>query len=96
MARRNLRPVAKDERQPASLTAVLQGTERQMLVILRHRLAARIDQGDVPVHALAALVKQFRDVDGQIRAIDARRADGLEDGDVDGIVESAEWDETAL
>ena len=47
---------------------------RDMLVVLRRKLAAQIDSDDLPGHALAQLVRQFRDVDAQIRGIDARAA----------------------
>jgi len=49
----------------------------------------------VPVHALAELVRQFRDVD--IRAIDERAALGGADGADDaGGDESPGWDESKV
>jgi hypothetical protein len=55
-----------------TLKATLGRPERDTLLVLRRKLAARIDSDDQPGHALAQLVRQFRDVDGQIRAIDVR------------------------
>ena len=55
-----------------TLKATLGRPERDTLLVLRRKLAARIDSDDQPGHALALLVRQFRDVDGQIRAIDVR------------------------
>jgi hypothetical protein len=73
-----------------TLKATLGRPERDTLLVLRRTLAARIDSDDQPGHALALLVRQFRDVDGQIRAIDVRAAEAAaadeadDDGDDDG------------
>jgi hypothetical protein len=57
--------------------------ERETLIMLRTTLKKKID--DAPTHAIAAIVKQFRDVDREIRAIDAKAAQQAEeDGDDDG------------
>jgi hypothetical protein len=42
--------------------------------VLRRKLAAQIDTDDLPGQALAQHVRQLQQVDGQIRAIDARAA----------------------
>ncbi|MGC2380725.1 MAG: hypothetical protein WA622_26990 [Mycobacterium sp.] len=55
-------------------------TEREVLELLRRRLASRIDGGDdMPAAAFAAIVKQLRDVDAQIRALDAAAAAAVEE-----------------
>jgi hypothetical protein len=48
------------------LTSAIGGSEQEMLVMLRWRLAAMLDEGDVPMHALARL-------DGE-RSLSTRRA----------------------
>lgn len=80
-----------------TLKSTLGRSERDMLVVLRRKLAAEIDAGNVRSAALAALIRQFRDVDAKIRAIDAAAAgatadepDGEDDGDEAG------WDPSAL
>jgi hypothetical protein len=53
--------------------------ERETLAILRRKLAAQIDQG-APVHALSDLVRQFRQIDQDIRRMDTAAAErGAED-----------------
>ena len=55
-------------------------SERDVLELLRSKLASRIDHGDdMPAAAFAALVKQLRDVDAQIRMLDAAAAAAAED-----------------
>ena len=80
------------------LASTVNGPERDMLVVLRRKLAAQIDRGGCWPAQLAALVRQFRDVDTQLRGLDLQAAqlaaDVAEDGeDGDG---SAAWDESAL
>jgi hypothetical protein len=65
------------------------------LVLLRHKLAVQLDEG-VPTHALATLVRQLRDVDKDIRAIDARAALATEDDDEGEGRSRPGWDESAL
>jgi hypothetical protein len=49
------------------------------------------------VAAMAALVKQFRDIDAQIRAIDARGVDPDDDGDGEDDDEADEgWDPSKI
>ncbi len=71
---------ARRGRPKTLLTSASGGSEREMLVVLRQRLAAKLDEGDVPMHALAQLIRQFRDVDREIRAIDARAAQAARPG----------------
>jgi hypothetical protein len=55
--------------QPSRLSSVVGKSERDMLVVLRRKLAAQIDK-DVAPSALAALVRQYREVDREIRGMD--------------------------
>jgi hypothetical protein len=76
-------------RPKTKLTSAVDGDEREVLVVLRRKLASRIDASDIAAAPLAALVKQFRDIDARIRAIDvaavmaAEEADDDEDEDED-------------
>jgi hypothetical protein len=60
-----------------------------VLVLLRRRLAAAIDGDGLTGAAGVAAVRQFRDVDAQIRQIDAaaQAAAGSEDDPDDGAAE---------
>jgi hypothetical protein len=70
-----------------------------VLVLLRKRVAAHLDGGDgMPPAAFGALVRQFRDVDAKIRAIDAAAEEAAaadDDSDVDDGDE-ASWDPSKL
>ncbi|BCP15677.1 hypothetical protein [Mycobacterium paraintracellulare] len=60
---------------PRSLrSAVARGSERDVLVVLRRKLAEQLD-AELPSHAVPGVIRQFRDVDAQIRAIDEREAE---------------------
>jgi hypothetical protein len=70
-----------------------------VLVLLRRRLAGQLDGGgDVVAAAMAALIRQFRDVDAQIRAIDARTAEeaAAADDDDSDLDDSDGWDPSKL
>jgi hypothetical protein len=69
----NLTVVTDDEagQTPASLEEATESSERELLAAMRRRVAAEIDAG-VPAHALAPLMRQLRDIDKDIRALDAR------------------------
>ena len=60
-------------RSKTRLASAVDGSERELLVVLRRKLAAGIDQCTTPA-AVAALIRQFRDVDKEIRQIDAAGA----------------------
>ncbi len=62
-----------------TLKSTLRHSERDMLAVLRRKLAAEIDAGNVRSAAMAALIRQFRDVDAKIRAIDAAAAAAVAD-----------------
>jgi hypothetical protein len=66
------------------LTSAVESSEREMLCVLRRQIATRIDEG-VPTHTLTQLIRQFLAVDRDIRSIDLRTAQVVEDeGDLDG------------
>lgn len=74
-AKRNLRAVKADEpaapKKPTTIKAAVEMSERDLLVALRAKAAAEIDSGP-PAHTLPRLMQQLRDLDKEVRAIDAR------------------------
>ena len=75
--------------------AVNSGDEREMLVGLRRMIAARLE-GSIPAHSMAALIKQLRDIDREIRAIDVRAAEAAEAEAYDDADDEAAWDSQAI
>jgi hypothetical protein len=67
-------PARRPGRPKTKLTSAV---EREMLVILRRQIAARIDEG-APTHTLCQLIRQFQSIDREIRAIDLRAAQEAE------------------
>jgi hypothetical protein len=61
-------------KKPTSIKAAVDMSERDLLVALRAKAAAEIDSGP-PAHTLPRLMQQLRDLDKEIRAIDAREDD---------------------
>lgn len=90
---KNLRAVGKNERPapaPKGIKDAADLSERALLVSLRTHLAAEMDKGAVPAHALASVSAKIREYDREIRALDAREeqeaaadASQVEDGDFD-------------
>lgn len=80
---------AAEAAKPKTLKVAVDASERELLVAMRARVAAEID-GGVPAHALAGLMRQLRELDREIRLIDAREA---ESGDVDDAAGSSEVDD---
>ena len=78
-----------------TLKSTLGRSERDMLVVLRRKLAAQIDS-EVPGHALAQLVRQFLDVAARIQAIDARAAEDAAAGEDGDDEDDAGWDPSQL
>jgi hypothetical protein len=79
-------PRAKD------LKEAVDRSERELLVMMRARLASEID-GGVPPHTLAPLVRQLREIDKEIRLLDAKAEQ--EAGD-DSVRPDDAWDSAAL
>ena len=76
-AARKLRAVKDGETAPVAPTSVLDATEhgdnRDVMVMLRRRLAASIDDPSTPARDLAALTRRLLEVDKTIREIDLAR-----------------------
>ena len=71
---------AQVRKAPTTIKAAVEGSERALLVAMRKNVAGTIDAG-VPAHALASLMRQLRELDKEIRAIDARAEQEAADGD---------------
>lgn len=83
---------ASNSSPPASLKEAAERSERALLVKMRTTLAERID-GEIPAHALAPLIRQLRDVDREIRALDLR---AKEEAKEHAASADEQWDETAI
>jgi hypothetical protein len=97
MPPRKLRTVAEGEKAPtakvpASLKEAVEMSERSLLVALRKKAAESIDAGP-PAHALPPLIRQLRELDSEIRALDARAAEEEDEG---AISADEAWDAQAL
>lgn len=82
---------------PSLASAVERGSERDLLVLLRQRLAEVLDGGELAGQAFSAAVRQLRAVDQEVRQLDAReaaRAEDTDDGDGDGGDQP--WDASRL
>jgi hypothetical protein len=77
---------------PKNLKEAVLLSERDLLVMMRTKLASEIDSG-VPPHTLAPLTRQLRDVDKEIRLLDAKAE---QESDDDRARPDAAWDSTAL
>lgn len=98
MATKNtgLRAVAPDEKpepklepkKPTTIKAAVEMSERDLLVALRAKAAMEIDSGP-PAHTLPRLMQQLRDLDKEIRAIDARAEEHEEPAHVSGADDQA-------
>jgi hypothetical protein len=83
---------ATTEKPPTTVVKAAEHSERALLVSLRTNLAKQIDAG-APAHALAALVRQLREVDHDIRALDAR---AQEEADDDAVLPDEEFDASSV
>jgi hypothetical protein len=103
---RNLRTVVDADgtgtkprrRRAGRLTVAVRGGERELLVVIRRQLAQRLDSGDYPAHAMTQLIRQLRDVDREIRMIDARAAEVAEAEAYDEqcTADDTPWDPQAI
>jgi hypothetical protein len=69
------------------------GTERDLLVAMRRRVATAIDDPDTSSRDLAALTKRIREIVQEIKAWDAR---AKEEGESRGPVADEAFDASAL
>lgn len=58
---------------PATLNEAAESSERALLVMMRKNISDTIGAG-VPAHTLAPLMRQMRELDKEIRNLDARAA----------------------
>lgn len=76
MPKKSLRAVTPGEKappaQPKTIGQAADVSERALLVSLRTYLAAEMDKGAVPAHALGGVSAKIREYDREIRAIDSR------------------------
>jgi hypothetical protein len=96
---RKMQPVTvlKQNNGLAPLSAAVGGSERDILAVLRRKLATLIDDSaSIRPTALAALVKQLPDIDKEIRSIDARAAQVAVAEADDGDDGPAGWDQSSL
>lgn len=73
MVKRPLR-VATEQDPPATPTGITEALDagpREVLAAMRYALAKKLDAGDVSSNAIASAYKELRELDRQIRAIDA-------------------------
>jgi hypothetical protein len=74
-------PAARPRRRPATVKAAAEtGTRRDLLVALRARIAADIDNANTPPRDLAALSRRLLEIARDIEALDAAdKADDIGD-----------------
>ena len=86
MPKPSLRAVSEDERpesKPKTLKDAADVSERALLLTMRDEISTEIDNG-VPPHTLAPLLRQLRELDKEIRALDLRELEESgRGGDVD-------------
>lgn len=98
-ARKPLRAVALGERSAPRkkhftvAEAAEKGTQRDLLVAMRERIAKTVQDPNCPPRDLAALTRRLQEVAREIEAIDARAAEEAMDGD--GVADE-DWDAEAL
>jgi len=64
---------------PATITAALEGSSRDVLAAMRRALAKKLDEGEVSSNAIASAYKELRELDRLIRAADAEDEQGVSD-----------------
>jgi len=67
---------------PATITEAIEGSARDVLASMRRALAKKLDAGEVSSNAIASAYKELRELDRQIRALDATEEQeaGRDDG----------------
>lgn len=77
--KKTLRSVAPDEvapkAAPKSVAQAAKGTQRELLVAMRDRIATAVTNPDCPPRDLAALTKRLADIAKEIESIDMRSTD---------------------
>ena len=79
-----LRTVKPGEKAPAkrakSVSQAAKGTQRELLVAMRDRIATAVEDSSTPARDLAALTRRLLEIARSIEAIDARAAEDAESG----------------
>lgn len=79
MARQSLRAVGPEEKAPAvkpkTVAQAAKGSQRDLLVAMRDRIATAVTNPDCPPRDLASLTKRLADLAKEIESIDARAVD---------------------
>lgn len=93
MGKTQLRAVGPDEKppekKPLTVTqAASKGSQRDLLVAMRDRVAKDVESPNTPARDLAALTRRLMEITKEIEAIDAREA---EDGDGPAHTPDEEW-----
>jgi hypothetical protein len=66
---------------PKTVTqAAASGTQRELLVAMRARVAGAVEDAETPARDLASLTKRLLEIAREIEAIDAREAEEARDG----------------
>ena len=94
-AKRNLRAVQADEKpargpQKTVTQAADAGTQRELLVAMKARVAGAVEDPNTPARDLASLTKRLLEIAREIEAIDVREAE--EASESDGITPDDEWE----
>ena len=63
-------PKPSPRKVPATITAALDGSSRDVLAAMRKALAKRLDKGEVSSNAISSAYKELRELDRLIRAAD--------------------------
>lgn len=82
-------------KKPRTIKDAAQLSERELLDAMRAKVAAEIDAG-VPAHALAPLMRQLRDLDRDIRAIDSEAGKDGDDVGKAAATPDDDWSEAAI
>lgn len=64
--------------------AAQSGSEKELLVALRGRLATAVESPETPPRDLAALTRRLMDVSKELRGVEARESEEAVGGDVPG------------
>jgi hypothetical protein len=75
-----------------TLKEAVERSERELLVMMRERVAVEIDNGP-PAHTLAPLARQLRDLDREIRLLDEKAKQEAGEG---VSIPDDEWDAEAF
>lgn len=88
-------PVQRAKPKPKTVVAAAESSERDLLVALRTMAAKDLDSGTIPAHARPTMMKQLRELDKEIRAMDERAAQESVEPAGGGVVDDS-FDAEAL